>query len=414
MKLILNPQKENGTVVLVDSKGTKYNCPNEAMDAVRLALKSNSRNNVRVSYSSGSPTIYKYSQTGEGLSPKKKGQFDLLTIIGTVTPNTENNNMAKEAKKEEPVSEIVSFLQGCYAHKPEMLKMTEINWKLLVRDVLRGKNVMMTGPAGCGKTIAVKAVATIFPDRELFIFNMGASQDPKSFLIGNTHFDRENGTYFAQSAFVKAIQTPKSIILLDEITRAHPDAGNILMSVLDYHQRYLRIDDADDAPIIKVAEGVSFLATANIGNEYTGTRVQDRALKDRFEIVEMPPLNGIQELELLTFMFPKLPKKSLKALAEIAEATRMEIKSENSKISTIVSTRGTVEMGELMMDGFTLAEAAEVKVFPLFPEEGGADSERTFVKQIVQKYIVVEEKKDIFNTEGEDKDFDNLPDDRPF
>jgi hypothetical protein len=42
----------------------------------------------------------------------------------------------------------------------------------------------------------------------------------------------------------------------------------------------------------------------------------------------------------------------------------------------------------LIYDGFSLAEAAEVGIYPFFSEDGGVDSERTYVKQIVQKYCV--------------------------
>jgi MoxR-like ATPase len=136
---------------------------------------------------------------------------------------------------------------------------------------------MMTGPAGCGKTMAAKSLVNAL-DRPEFYFNLGATQDPRSTLIGNTHFSKEDGTYFTESEFVRAIQTENAVILLDELSRAHPEAWNILMTVLDQGQRYLRLDEADGSPTVKVAKGVCFIATANIGNEYTSTRVIDKAL----------------------------------------------------------------------------------------------------------------------------------------
>ena len=45
-------------------------------------------------------------------------------------------------------------------------------------------------------------------DRPDFYFNMGGTQDPRATLIGNVHFDKKQGTYFSESLFVKAIQTP--------------------------------------------------------------------------------------------------------------------------------------------------------------------------------------------------------------
>ena len=94
--------------------------------------------------------------------------------------------------------------------------------------------------------------------------------------------------------FVKAIQTENAVILLDELTRAHPDAWNILMTVLDQGQRYLRLDEAQGQATIEVADGVTFIATANIGNEYTATRTLDKALMDRFIVVEMDLLNDVK------------------------------------------------------------------------------------------------------------------------
>jgi hypothetical protein len=56
-------------------------------------------------------------------------------------------------------------------------------------------------------------------------------------------------------------------------------------------------------------------------------------------------------------------------------------------------------MAGLMADGFKLNEAAEVCIFPFFDNAGGVDSERTFIRQLVQKYIKSEasEVDDIFN-----------------
>jgi hypothetical protein len=69
----------------------------------------------------------------------------------------------------------------------------------------------------------------------------------------------------------------------------------------------------------------------------------------------------------------------------------------------MVSTRMTVRVCELLADGFSLSEAAEVAILPFFDASGGTDSERTFVKQIIQKHMATEIK-DIFNAEDEPYD----------
>jgi len=282
--------------------------------------------------------------------------------------------------------------------KPANLIMTELKWKYLLRSAVRAKNIMMTGPAGSGKTMAAKALVEAL-NRPFFYFNLGATQDPRASLIGNTHFNKAEGTYFNESAFVKAIKTPYSVILLDELSRSHPEAWNILMTVLDQGQRYLRLDEAVDSPIVKVAEGVTFIATANIGNEFTSTRVLDRALVDRFVTIEVDVLNAEQEFELLTMLYPEANADDLKAIAEIAAHTRDQIKSDVGKISTAVSTRISVEMAGLIYDGFNIIEAAEVAIFPLYSQDGGMDSERTYIKQLVQKYV---------RTENDSKLYENV------
>ena len=320
---------------------------------------------------------------------------------------TENGGVQFEDKSDHTA--IKDFIhKGSVNLKPTELVMTELKWKYLIRSAVRAKNIMMTGPAGCGKTMAAKALVKAL-DRPDFYFNLGATQDPRATLIGNTQFDSKNGTYFSESSFVKAIKTPNAVILLDELSRAHPDAWNILMTVLDGGQRYIRLDEAEGSPIVKVADGVTFIATANIGNEYTSTRVIDRAILDRFVTIEMDVLNDEQEFGLLKFMFPEVNEEDLKAVAEIAHHTRTQSMSDSGKVTAMVSTRASVEMAGLIYDGFDLFEAAEISIFPFFSNDGGVDSERTYIKQLVQKYVK-DEGEALFNEQETEKDSeDEIP-----
>jgi len=341
-----------------------------------------------------------------GKKSYRKVSMDVYNSL-VIPMNTQDGGVQFEDKGDHTA--IKDFIhKGSVNLKPTELVMEELKWKYLIRSAVRAKNIMMTGPSGCGKTMASKALVKAL-DRPDFYFNLGATQDPRATLIGNTHFDKQKGTFFSESAFVTAIKTPNAVILLDELSRAHPDAWNILMTVLDQGQRYLRLDEAEGSPIVNVAEGVTFIATANIGNEYTSTRVMDRAILDRFVTIEMDVLDDVKEFGLLKFMFPEVGEDDLKAISEIAHHTRTQSMSENGKLTSMVSTRASVEMAGLLYDGFELGEAAEISIYPFFSQDGGVDSERTYIKQLVQKYQKDENGEPLFNevddtesTEGDD------------
>jgi hypothetical protein len=62
----------------------------------------------------------------------------------------------------------------------------------------------------------------------------------------------------------------------------------------------------------------------------------------------------------------------------------------------MVSTRNTIEIAELLDDGFSLEDASQLLIYPLFPNDGN-DSERVFVKQLIQKFVQAESKKELFD-----------------
>ena len=364
-----------GTIVKIEMSGNRYN----AWDSDGNKLTSFIRTGTRKSaYDAG-----KALECREGKGGRIywwKVDMDKFGVISHIP------DAPSEVDVPDGHAEIVDFINTSYKLKPKGLVMKELKWKYLIRSAVRGKNIMMTGQAGCGKTMAAKSLVNAL-DRPDFYFNLGATQDPRSTLIGNVHFNKESGTFFSESLFVKAIQTENAVILLDELTRAHPDAWNILMTVLDAGQRYLRLDEADGQSTIKVANGVTFIATANIGNEYTATRQLDKALMDRFTIIEMDILTDEEEFGLLKYMFPTVDESELKNIADITHLTRVEAGTDNPRITSGVSTRTSVEIAGLLFDGFSLMESADITIYPQYDATGGVDSERTFVKQIVQKFV---------------------------
>jgi MoxR-like ATPase len=296
------------------------------------------------------------------------------------------------------------------ATPPENYKIKDLKWKHLLRSILRGKNVMFIGHSGCGKTEGAYQAAQ-YLDRELVRFNIGSMQDPRSALIGTREAD-DGSTYFHESEFVRAIQREDGpVILLDELTRGGHEAWNILMTVLDEKQRYLRLDEDDsegEENIVRVHPSVSFIATANIGSAYTATRALDRAVEDRFTYIETDLLDDEEEFDLLKTKFPDVDENALMYIAKVANDTRREADNESSILDRIISTRQTIEMAELVRDGFSFHEAAELLIYPLYDDDMGEDSERSKVEKIVERYEDVrvdEDFEDIFT----DEEIQNAP-----
>lgn len=283
-------------------------------------------------------------------------------------------------------TDVKSLIESAPSIRPEYLIMDDKNWRYLVRNVLRGKNTMLIGPAGCGKTLAVSTVANAM-ERPFYYFNLGATQDPRGSLIGSMHFDATTGTYFSKATFIRAIQTENAVILLDELSRAHPEAWNILMTVLDETQRYVRLDESPNGEVVKVAKGVCFIATANFGMEYTSTREVDYAILDRFQLIKMKLLDKDNQSKLLRLACPNIDDVSVNVLTSVYQQVNDEIDSNSGKLTRRISTRTTIAAAELICDGFSVRDALEVSVFPYFSEDGGLESEQTYVRQIVQKYL---------------------------
>ena len=283
--------------------------------------------------------------------------------------------------KDEKQDNITAFILNAVKNKPDFLKFDNTKWGMLARNVYRQVASLIVGPTGNGKTTTAIELAKSV-NRPYFVFNLGSTQDPRTSLIGSMGYDKDKGTYFKKANFIKALETENSIIILDEITRSHPEAFNIILPLLDF-QKTIRIEENNE--IVNIAKGVSFIATANIGMEYTSTRILDRALVDRFIRIDVGFLTKKQEAAILYRLYPGLSKMQSNALTNLADIIRTDLKSDNPRVQTHISTRMLINTGGLVSDGFSLHDAVRETILTHYEEEGGADSERTFVAQVFQK-----------------------------
>jgi len=292
----------------------------------------------------------------------------------------------KEEKKEGEKKEkaIVPIWKDVKRPSPDKFYVSKEDWEQCIYAVKEGINILLMGASGSGKSELCYLVSQAM-GREIVPFNLGACSEPRTTLIGNTHFNREKGTWFQESRFVKAVQSEEGVVLLDEITRAVRNAFNILLPLLD-RQGYLALDESEDAAVIHKANAMCFMATANVGMEYTGTDPLDKALKERFSVVidlSFPPYDN--EVRVLLGRCDGLEKKYAERLVKIADHQR-NLSINESEFVEMISTRMLLAAGTQIGLGISFDVACKFCIENHFSAEGGDTSDRTKVKQIVQKF----------------------------
>jgi hypothetical protein len=156
------------------------------------------------------------------------------------------------------------------------------------------------------------------------------------------------------------------------------------MPLLD-GQKYLALDESDEADYVELNPECFFFATANVGREYLGASHDiDRAYKDRFTggMYELEYLPKAKEHQLLMTRVADLEERDATVICDFAERIRGLYKAE--ELSSAVSTRMTIATAKLVADGYPLADALLQVSLPFYPINGGDDSERVMVKQTIQ------------------------------
>ena len=270
---------------------------------------------------------------------------------------------------------------ACPTIKNEGFYVKQTDWNMIVRNIIKRKNTMMIGPTGTGKTELV-----ILACRKLeipcYVFDMGSMVDPITGLLG-THRLENGKSIFDYARFSEVIKT-RCVVLLDELSRAPATTNNILFPCLD-SRRELPIEMAGGNGLrnIPLHPKCVFFATANVGADYTGTMTLDRALVDRFMPLELSYMPETQESELLVKRC-KIGNAQAIQISTIAKDIRDLYEEE--ELSSSISTRHTIDVAELVADGWEMIDALTQVILPLFSNEGKENSERQKVKMLMCKY----------------------------
>ena len=245
-------------------------------------------------------------------------------------------------------------------------------------------NLIIVGPSGFGKT---GGILRFGKDNNIpvHVVNCQAITTPEKW-VGQMQVSPERGTYFDISSHVQWVERTHEdcasaeycIILYDEITRLPPALANMAFSLLD-EQQGLEVPQMNRRITMNPKNVV--IATANIGTAYAGTFTMDWALRGRFDVNlerTFPPQP--EEVEVLVSA-TGVSEADAASIVRVAEHTRTLWTQ--GELETPISTRSLVSWARFISGGYTIKDAAEYTIIPLYSEDGGAESDRAKVKLAV-------------------------------
>lgn len=244
------------------------------------------------------------------------------------------------------------------------------------------QNIIVTGPQGQGKTGSAIWLAAAL-NRPCLIMNCATIRETKDWF-GYRYV--ENGQIlWHKSDFVRAVTMGDCVIVLDEFNRLHTTLHNALYPLLD-ERRITFVEEIDDA--IQVAPGTIFFATCNVGFAHGGTYTLDSAIEDRFGFrVDLDFLPAEQEAAVIVAK-TGVDRAVADRLARLGRDVRRKARGASATLSKAISTRQLLHTATLMKElgkkNVPITKALEFTVIPYYSKEGGTESERSQVLQIVQ------------------------------
>lgn len=234
--------------------------------------------------------------------------------------------------------------------------------EMAIAGLLRGENLLLTGPKATGKNILAENLAYIFGRPSYNVsFHVNTNSGD---LIGTDTFS-DNEVKLRKGSIYQCAEYG-GFGILDEINMAKNDAVSVLHATLDYR----RSIDVPGYDKIDLHPAARFIGTMNYG--YAGTRELNEALVSRFLVIDMPP----QTEESLHFIFRKMfPHAKEKAVEQfIGIFMDLQLKCMNSEISTkALDLRGLLAAMKIVDAGLSPWLAVKMgvinKTFDTFEKE---------------------------------------------
>mgnify|MGYP002585281233 FL=1 len=185
---------------------------------------------------------------------------------------------------------------------------------------------MFLGPTGVGKTEVARSLAYELFDDEHHMVRIDMSEYMEKYsvsrLIGAApgYVGYEEGGQLTE----KVRRNPYSIVLFDEIEKAHPDVLNLLLQILDEG----RLTDSNGRTVD--FKNTIIIMTSNVGSEYIINNEEDKVSSELTKYFKPEFLNRLDEI----ITFNKLSKEDLKEiLSKIIEEIEHRLIDTNVKIN---------------------------------------------------------------------------------
>ena len=223
---------------------------------------------------------------------------------------TLGNTWANLAVPEKPTTYITRNIDG----------LDELDF--YTRGIANGDSFLLSGEAGVGKTESVTHLASHLNlplVRVEMDYALSRAETEGRLLQGADGLWR-----WHYSRLATGIKNG-AVILLNELSRSLPSNATLFLGILQ--EKQLQIETLNE--VIPVHKNTIFIADQNVGSRYVGTREQDPALLDRFNV----KLEFGDDPAIESKLIPS------PALLEIAHSLRYLSKAEPSKHRTRVGLR---------------------------------------------------------------------------
>ena len=338
----------------------------EQLEAARIELESARR----------AGNLAKMSEIQYGTIPELEAKIQAAEMAETEAESGEGSHLLRNKVTEEEIAEVVARWTGIpvsrmmEGERDKLLRMEEELSKNVigqaeavkaVSDAIRRSRAglsdpnrpngsfLFLGPTGVGKTELTKSLADFLFDTQDAIVRIDMSEFMEKHSVARLvgappgYVGYEQGGYLTEAVRRK----PYSVILLDEVEKAHPDVFNILLQVLDDG----RLTDGQGRTVD--FKNTVIVMTSNLGSqviqEKAGVATYDEMKSDVMEVVgsyfRPEFINRIDDI----VVFHPLGKEQIRSIANI-QLQGLRERLEHSDLSLNVTDEVLDAIGEQGFD----------------------------------------------------------------